>query len=191
MHLIDADFENRVAKNVLARPMDPHRPGWKSAAVLLGMVRRPSGPHIIFTKRTMTVATHKGQISLPGGMEEPTDQGPRSTALREAEEEIGLPSHLVEVVGFLEPGETITGFWVTPVVGFVDESVDYQRQPDEVEEVFEVSVADLLNPHHLEVRTVAYRGETYLDHRFTVGNRVIWGATGKIVAGFMEKLRRP
>lgn len=187
-HQMD-QFEEQVRKSVRAFNESSIPTGLTPAAVLLGLVRRPSGPEVIFTLRSMTVATHKGQISFPGGVAEPGDKGPLHTALRETHEEIGIPPEAIQVVGFLDSLDTVTGFWITPVVGFVDDAVPCRTQQDEVEEVFGVSLGELMDPRHLEISTRWYQGRSYVDHRFHVAGRVIWGATGRIVHNFIEALR--
>jgi 8-oxo-dGTP pyrophosphatase MutT (NUDIX family) len=159
------------------------------AAVLLAFVEKKGIPHIVFTRRTMTVATHKGQISFPGGMVEAGDRDADETALREAFEEIGLPPQNVQIVGYLDGLKTVTDLWITPVVGMVTSPVEYVLQEAEVAEVFEVPLAELrcLNSWHLEARE--YRGAVYQDRRFRFGDRLIWGATGRITYGLMEKLQ--
>ncbi len=159
------------------------------AAVLLAFVEKNGMPHIIFTRRTMTVATHKGQISFPGGMVEAGDGNADETALREAHEEIGLPPRNVEIIGYLDGLRTVTDFWITPVVGIVTSPVEYMIQEAEVAEVFDVPLTELrcLNNWHLEARE--YRGVVFQDRQFRFGNRVIWGATGRITYGLMAKLQ--
>jgi 8-oxo-dGTP pyrophosphatase MutT (NUDIX family) len=170
------------------KPID--RPDLTRAAVLLPIVVRSGEPWLIFTKRTMTVAKHKGQISFPGGMAEPDDDGPVATALRESQEEIGLDPSLVEVVGQLDDQITVTGFVVTPVIGFVDPGAELVPDPVEVEELFEVPIAHLRDPARGDLGTVDWRGERVETQRYhTDGGRVIWGATARIVARFLAALK--
>jgi 8-oxo-dGTP pyrophosphatase MutT (NUDIX family) len=158
------------------------------AAVLVAFVEKNGAPHVIFTRRTMTVATHKGQISFPGGMVEAGDATVDETALREAHEEIGLEPRNVQIVGYLDGLRTVTDFWITPVVGVVTTPFEYAIQAAEVAEVFEVPLEQLRCLCNWEVREREYRGAVYLDRRFPFGDRVIWGATGRIAYGLMEKL---
>lgn len=160
------------------------------AAVLLAVVTRATGPTIIFTTRALTVEKHKGQISLPGGAVESFDRGPIATALREAHEEIGLDPKYVEVLGLLDDSVTTSGFTVTPVVALVDPRAPLAADPREVAEVFEVPLALLRDPGNRSERLIEHRGTTFTDHRFVVDGKEIWGATGRIVAGFIAALER-
>ncbi|MBW2278336.1 MAG: CoA pyrophosphatase [Deltaproteobacteria bacterium] len=182
-------FKVKVRKIVEGDRVKVDRDELTPAAVLVPFVFRDGEPRLIFTKRTMNVAKHKGQISFPGGMAEPEDDGPVATALREAQEEIGLDPTLVEVVGTLDDQITVTGFVVTPVIGFVDADAAISPDPVEVEELFEVSVDVLRDPARSDVGTVDYRGVSVETQRyFTDGGRVIWGATARIVARFLAAL---
>ena len=160
------------------------------SAVLLPIVDRDGEPHLILTRRTMTVAVHKGQVSLPGGAVEPEDRNISETALREAMEEIGLEPNLVEVVGLLDDSVTNTGYLITPVVGFVSRDAELTPDSREVAEVFEASFSTLLNPANYMMQILERKGVRFKDHRYFVGDYVIWGATGRIISGFLSMLRR-
>ena len=157
-----------------------------SAAVLIGVVGYATGPRVILTLRTEHLKTHAGQVSFPGGRVEPIDAGAEATALREAQEEIGLRPERVEVLGRLSPYDTITGFRVDPVVGWIEPPVVYSPDPVEVAEVFEVPlkiVLDLRNyrrESHLrsDVRRTFYV-LTYDGHR-------IWGATAGMLVSLAQ-----
>lgn len=119
-----------------------------AAAVLVPMVLRPAGLQVLLTRRTEHLRDHAGQISFPGGRTEPDDADAVHTALREAEEEVGLTRDQVEVLGRMPVYTTVTRFVVTPVVGLV--APDYRLKLDsfEVAEAFEVPLAFLMNPGH-------------------------------------------
>src|SRR3989442_3262384 len=119
-----------------------------AAAVLVPIVDHPSGLTVIFTKRTSHLKAHSGQVSFPGGRAEPEDPTPEFTALREAEEEIGLAMDRVEVLARLPDYLTRTGFRVTPVVGLLTPPVGLTPDPREVEDVFEGPLAFLLDPEN-------------------------------------------
>ena len=156
------------------------------AAVLVPIVDHPSGLTVIFTKRTTHLKAHSGQVSFPGGRAEPEDPTPEFTALREAQEEIGLALERVEVLARLPEYRTRTGFRVTPVVGLLTPPVALTPDPREVEEVFEVPLAFLLDPknHRRETRELQGRTVGYYVMRYE--NRTIWGAT----AGMLVNLYR-
>jgi len=182
-------FKHRVRRIVGGDRVAIRRADLTPAAVLVPFVFRDGRPRVIFTKRTMNVAKHKGQISFPGGMVEPGDDGPAATALRESREEIGLDPSFVEVVGALDDHITTTGFAVTPVVGFVSPEAVLSPDPVEVDEVFEVAFERLMDPTHHDVEILEHRGVRFRNHRYFVdGGRVIWGATGRIVAALVAAL---
>ena len=157
-----------------------------AAAVLVPIVERPSGLTVIFTRRTAHLKAHSGQVSFPGGRAEPEDPTPEFTALREAQEEIGLAAERVEVLARLPDYHTRTGFRVAPVVGLVTPPLALVPDPREVEEVFEVPLAFLLDPdnHRRETRELQGRTAGYYVMRY--GTYTIWGAT----AGMLVNLYR-
>jgi len=157
-----------------------------AAAVLVPIVDHPSGLTVIFTRRTAHLKAHSGQVSFPGGRAEPEDPTPEFTALREAQEEIGLAAERVEVLARLPDYHTRTGFRVTPVVALVTAPVELVPDPREVEEVFEVPLAFLLDPanHRRETRELQGRSVGYYVMRY--GTHTIWGAT----AGMLVNLYR-
>ena len=158
------------------------------AGVLIPLVSRGHDIEVLFTRRTDTVLTHKGQISFPGGQREDADVETVETALRESYEEIGLEPSRVTVLGELDDVFTaVSSFVITPVVGLVDGGVDnLVLAPDEVKSLLVVPVAQLLDPqvHTTETRNVGE--QQYRIHYYTVGDDVIWGATGRIVYQFLK-----
>jgi 8-oxo-dGTP pyrophosphatase MutT (NUDIX family) len=156
--------------------------------VLIPLVTRGNGIELLFTRRTDTVLTHKGQISFPGGQREDSDVETIETALRESYEEIGLEPSRVTVLGELDDVFTaVSSFVITPVVGLVEGGVeDLVLAPDEVKSLLVVPVSRLLDPavHTTEARS--FEGEQIRIHYYTVGDDVIWGATGRIVYQFLK-----
>jgi len=151
------------------------------AAVLVPIVVHPDGMTLLLTRRTDHLKDHPGQIGFPGGRVEPGDQGPLQTALREVHEEIGLLPEAVQIVGYLEPLAIVTGFAVTPVVGFVAPGIDLQLDGDEVAEAFEVPLAFFLengNPRR-SLRQVRGVAVPLLEYRYE--DRRIWGATAQMI----------
>jgi len=145
-------------------------------------------PQLILTKRASHLAHHPGQIAFPGGKQEETDADVSAAALREAREEIGLPFELPEVLGTLSAHETFTGFKVTPVISIVRESFTVTPEPGEVEEVFRVPFAHVMNPDMYIIESRLWRGVR--RHYFTVpyGPYYIWGATARMLRGLAGRM---
>ena len=156
----------------------------RPAAVLLGLVARPSEPHIILTQRTAHLRDHAGQISLPGGRLEPVDSGPADAALREAFEEIGLVPAKVELLGGLRHYDTITGFRIHPVVGWIEPPVALTPDPYEVAEVFELPLSFALDPRNHRRDSYERNGERRHFYVLPYQDRYIWGATAGILVNF-------
>jgi 8-oxo-dGTP pyrophosphatase MutT (NUDIX family) len=156
------------------------------AAVLIPLVERDTGLTVLLTQRAATLKDHAGQISFPGGRVEPQDKDAWHAALREAYEEIGLLPDLVEFAGYLPDHWVITGFLVTPVVGFVNPQYQLRIAREEVHDVFEVPLDFILDASNHKPRR-RQLGELTIDvHDIPYGDRNIWGAT----AGMLMTLRR-
>jgi 8-oxo-dGTP pyrophosphatase MutT (NUDIX family) len=156
------------------------------AAVLVPLVERHTGLTVLLTQRAETLKDHAGQISFPGGRIEPEDKDAWHAALREAYEEIGLLPQFVEFAGFLPDHHVITGFRVTPVVGFVNPEYQLRIAQAEVHDVFEVPLDFILDAANHKSRRRKL-GELMIDvHDIPYGERNIWGAT----AGMLMTLRR-
>ena len=162
-------------------------PGITPAAVLVAVVDWPE-PTVILTLRPETMRKHPGQISFPGGRIDPDDSGPIAAALREAEEEIGLPADVVEVIGIADRYRTITGFDVTPVVGIVPAGLDLVPHPGEVAALFEAPLNYLLDPAHQKVRSAEWRGRTRHYYEIDYEGRQIWGATAAMIVNLSRRL---
>jgi 8-oxo-dGTP pyrophosphatase MutT (NUDIX family) len=156
------------------------------AAVLIPVIAHPQGLTVLFTQRTTHLRSHSGQVAFPGGRAEPSDPGAEFTALREAQEEIGLPPARVEVLARLPDYRTRTGYRVTPVVGLLTPPVAFRPDPNEVAEIFEVPLDFLLDQRNQQRRTREYQGQQVGYYVFEYGSRVIWGAT----AGMLVNLYR-
>ncbi|MBI2491185.1 MAG: CoA pyrophosphatase [Candidatus Rokubacteria bacterium] len=157
------------------------------AAVLVPLVDRAGGPHLVFAKRTETVGTHRGQISFPGGTLDPADASLLDAALRECEEEVGLPRAAVEPLGALDDTETVaTQFVITPWVGVVREPIAWRPDGEEIEKVIEVPLAALVDPANVRVELWERQGVLREIHFFDWGGETIWGATARILRHYLD-----
>ena len=159
------------------------------AAVLVPLLNRPAGLSVLFTERSRNLPDHAGQISFPGGQVEAGDADAGATALREAEEEVGLPPARVTLLGQLAAYETVTGYRVTPVVGWVEPPFEAKADPVEVASVFEVPLAFLLEPANQQ-RHFRMVGDLRRDYyAIPYGDHYIWGATAAMLLIFDRTLR--
>ncbi len=168
----------------------------RAAAVLVPLLPRADGLHVLFTKRSSQLSTHGGQVSFPGGSIDTSDAGPREAALREAREEVGLAPAHVEVLGQLDDCPTfVSGFVITPVVGVVDprsfaSDGRYPWTPSaaEVHELHELPLVDFCDPRNsrIEMREIQGGLSRYPLYWFTVQGTVVWGATARILQGLIE-----
>lgn len=162
-------------------------PAWRvPAAVLVPLVEHATGLTVLLTQRADTLKDHAGQISFPGGRIEPEDRDAWHAALREAYEEIGLLPEFVEFAGYLPDHLVISGFRVTPVVGFVNPDYQLRIAEAEVHDAFEVPLDFILDPANHKTRQRKLGELTIQVHDIPFGDRNIWGAT----AGMLMTLRR-
>lgn len=165
-----------------------HVRGRTDAAVLVPLYPDGAELRVVFTRRRADLRRHPGEISFPGGRRDEDEPDLRLTALREAEEEIGLPSDAVEIVGALQPTPTIaTGYAVYPFVGLIASTRDWVPSAGEVAAVLELPVSALIAGYgrrRLVRRGIPVRTDTYV-----VGEHLIWGATARILADLLDRLR--
>ena len=162
---------------------------WKPAAVLVGLIERAHGLQVLLTRRADTLRSHTGQVAFPGGRCDPGET-PWETALREAQEEIGLDPSLVDLVGLSTPYRTAgTGFQIMPVVGFVSPDLTLKPNPDEVADIFETPFGFLMDPANHEQRVHEFDdGQTRQYYAMTHDDRVIWGVTARVLRALYERL---
>lgn len=158
------------------------------AAVLVPVVAREGLLTVLLTQRTAHLKAHSGQVSFPGGKAEPGDVSEEATALRETVEEIGLEAGRIELLGRLSRYHTRTGFRVTPVVGIVMPPFDLKPDAQEVEEVFEVPLAFVLDPANHQRHTREFEGRQVPYVAIPYGRHYIWGATAAMLVNFYRFL---
>jgi 8-oxo-dGTP pyrophosphatase MutT (NUDIX family) len=161
--------------------------GGTDAAVLVPLYVDGGGLHLVFTKRREDMRRHPGEISFPGGRREHDEDDLQTTALREAEEEIGLPRTAVQIVGALQPTPTIaTGYAVYPFVGLIDSGHSWTPSAGEVAAVLELSVGELVAGYGR--RRLVRRGLPIRTDTYVVGENLIWGATARILSDLLDRL---
>lgn len=158
------------------------------AAVLFPIVLHSNGPTVLLTRRTEQLRDHPGQISFPGGRIDAGDRSPEDAALREAMEEVGLDSRHIEIIGFLPEYRTITGYRVTPVVGFVTPPFNLQPGASEVAEVFEVPLSFLLDPKNHQRHSRETPAGTRHFFAMPYEGYFIWGATAGIIVSLARAM---
>ena len=159
-------------------------PGTKDAAVLVPLSRDPLTA--VFTERRHDLRRHAGEVSFPGGRRD-QGEGLIDTALREAEEEIGLDPAGVELVGALPPvGTFVTGYRIFPFVGLIEPGQTWRPQASEVAEVLEFTLADLVRGH--EMQRLIRKGVPIKTPTYTVDGHLVWGATARIVQSLLDRL---
>ncbi len=162
-------------------------PGRTAAAVLVPLYLDRGELHAVFTKRRAELRRHAGEISFPGGRQDADDETLVATALREADEEIGLSPRQVELAGALPPTPTVvTSYRIHPFVGVIKAGHAWVPQPTEVESVLELSLPDLARGHDL--KRLVRRGIPFRTVTYTVGEHLVWGATARIVQSLLERL---
>ncbi|MDF1802210.1 CoA pyrophosphatase [Thalassovita sp.] len=160
----------------------------RSAGVLVAFIMQDGVPHVILTKRASHLKHHPGQIAFPGGKQDEGDADVIAAALREADEEVGLPPSAVEVLGTLPAHETVTGFTVTPVLARVTGAFVPVPEPGEVDEVFFVPLSHVANPANFSVQGRRWRGARRYYFTVPFGPYYIWGATARILRGLADRM---
>jgi 8-oxo-dGTP pyrophosphatase MutT (NUDIX family) len=174
------------------KPIEEQGASLKRAAVLIPLFKAASEYKILFTKRTESVEAHKGQISFPGGKVEEEDGSPLETALREADEEIGLSRKDVTVLGQMDDARTVSSNYIVhPFVGLIPHPYDFKTSVWEVKELIEVPFQVFLSGDSAgESYPVAYAGATYQTLAYRYRGDVIWGATARIMQNLVDLVKR-
>ena len=200
--MISPDNTRSILIAALARPAGPSsdydlnpdqpivRPKiLRPAAVLIGVLPTATGPRVLLTKRASHLKHHPGQIAFPGGKQDASDASPQATALREAQEEVGLDPALVEILGVLPTHQTVTGFQVIPVLGWIKSAFDAKAEAGEVEEVFTVPLSHLANPANYRIESRFWQGQPRRYYCAPYGPYYIWGATARMLRALADRLQ--
>ncbi len=160
----------------------------RPAGVLIGIDVTGSEPRLLLTKRSSRLKHHPGQIAFPGGKQDDSDADVVAAALREADEEVGLPRDRPRVLGTMPAHETVTSFLVTPVVALIEAPFDVRPEPGEVDEAFTVPLSHVLDPANYQVQSRRWRGSRRYYFTVPYGPYYIWGATARILRAFAERM---
>ncbi len=178
----DHDVDPVMEKIAMVRPIRP-------AAVLVGVVDRDE-PTVLLTQRAQHLPDHPGQVSFPGGKIDKTDKDPLDSALREAEEEIGLDRSFVQPIGYLDLYMTTLGYRIVPVIARVRPGFTLTLNESEVDAVFEVPLAFLMDQNNVQRQSRDWQGMTRHFYAITFGERYIWGVTAGILRNLYDRLCR-
>lgn len=162
----------------------------KPAGVLIPVRRHEAGLSVLLTQRSADLKHHAGQVSFPGGRMEESDADIETTALRETREEIGISEEHVSIIGYLETMPTVTGYAVTPIVGFVDGSVPLAIDTTEVEYAFEVPLSFLTEAENHRMVTREWQGLSFPMVEFHYEGQRIWGATAQMLLRFINIINK-
>jgi 8-oxo-dGTP pyrophosphatase MutT (NUDIX family) len=186
------DLRGSVSTDFDLNP-DVHLPEGRAlrpASVLIPLQMVNGRAELILTKRSARLKHHPGQIAFPGGKQDDGDGSAVAAALREAQEEIGLPPELVQVLGELPAHETVTGYVMTPILGFVRDAFDEVPEAGEVDEVFRVPLNHLTTPANFRVEARRWQGRRRYYYAVPYGPYYIWGATARILRALAERVAR-
>jgi 8-oxo-dGTP pyrophosphatase MutT (NUDIX family) len=186
MNYCEKDFINQIGKMLSSRQREVIlHPPFSHAAVLVPLFQKDGDCHLLFTKRSEQVKYHKGEISFPGGVVDEEDRELIHTALREADEEIGLKESDVQIIGLLDDIVTITEFIVTPIVGLFPYPYPFKVSEVEIAELIEVPLSHLLDESCFGEMEITRGGGKEIVYAYQYGKHIIWGATARILKQFL------
>ena len=186
--LLGAPAPIRRGDDDLNPGMRPMRDDLIPASVLVPLVQRPSGTTMLLTMRTPHMKDHAGQIAFPGGRRDPEDVDDIATALRETQEEVGIGADSIRILGSIAPYVTRTGYAVTPIVGAVNPDIAPRPDPFEVDEIFEVPFAFLLDRANHQRHSRTINGTERHFYAMPYGDYFIWGATAGMIVNLVDIL---
>lgn len=160
----------------------------RRAGVLIGIIARPQGPAVLFTTRPATMSAHPGQVAFPGGKLDPGDRDDVAAALREAEEEVGLPRQMADLIGRGAPYVTGTGFRITPVIALLPGDFQPVPDPTEVDDVFETPLDFLMDPANHAQNEALWGGKLRRYYEMPHNGYRIWGVTAGIIRNLYCRL---
>jgi 8-oxo-dGTP pyrophosphatase MutT (NUDIX family) len=162
---------------------------FRPAAVLVPLFWKDKQVHILLTKRSEQLKHHAGQISFPGGGFDASDITIRQAAIRETHEEIGIEANFIDVVGYLDDVETVSGFYVTPFVAILKEGFEIKANEAEVAEVFSIPLSYFQDSNNCQHKTAQYKGKEVDYYVYPHEKHTIWGVTAEIIVKLTEKLK--
>ncbi len=157
------------------------------AGVLIALTDHPSDPEVVLTKRAARLSTHSGEIAFPGGKHDETDRDLLHTALREAEEEVGLPPDKVEIVGPLGQVMSKHGLKVTPWVGIIPQGLLLEPNPDELDEIFNVPLSFFMQDERYCTDEIRFKGKTMYVPAWEYEGHIIWGLTAYMLVELLNE----
>lgn len=176
----------RLRELLVRRPaVEIDAPQFRRACVLIPLIHDRGSWSLLFSRRSLNLAAHSGQIAFPGGAAE-VGESLDAAAIREAEEEVGIGRESVELIGRLDDLITNSGFLVAPFVGIITARIEYVLQESEVAEVFEVPLEALLDVAQPEVRYVSFRNKSYPAYFYNYEHYEIWGLTGRMLKALLD-----
>lgn len=186
--LDESQLKQRLRETLIPKKFPQNTSALRQAAVLLPLFCNDGDIHLLFIRRTDQVQDHKGQVSFPGGMVEPQDRDLYDTALRETWEEIGIIPQEVKILGSLPEFETVSGFIVTPIVGWIPCPYVYTPSEAEVERIFSIPLKWLIEPGNFSKKPYLRPNGEILPVIFfePFDGETVWGITGEITVNFLK-----
>ncbi len=183
------EFKAELRKRLEARePREVVKPEFRKSAVMMLFMNKDGMPHVLLTKRTDKVATHKGQMAFPGGGYDTDDADILQTALRETYEEVGIPAGDIDIIGQFDDFISIAGFHVVTFVGTIRHPYEYVINRDEIDDYVEVPLSLFVNMQYEKVQQVEFEGRSFNVYYYFYNGFEIWGLTARILTDFAAKI---